>query len=694
MEDHKETNHMIVYYPIVPFKRPELIQKHIEMAISVKYGLGKYHLLKNNCEHFATLCVVGVPFSKQADITFNSTNGKIDKEYVLKKMEESNELFSKRNILLIGSTGAGKSTLANVISGKSGENALKEAESSTRFSDTQLTLAQIISRIARGCEKIKDGINQVLFVIGKRFTPEEVKTYNMLKDFFFDKEVTKYTTIVRTNFTNFEDKDICANDIEGLIKESNEGVVEMINSCDKRIIHVDNPSININFNDSNKERVETQIGLNKAVREESRKILLKHLKTCEKVYKPENFDKVDKLIKDDVMKENKRLRKELKKIKSERKKEDLIQERVIELNKKIDDLKEEIKNNEKLIERKMIELIGDNLKAVIEVCRTGSGKSTLANVITGKDEFKEGEYSFSETKDFKAKEFEESGIKYQVIDTPGINDSKILTNLEELISFIKEDGLSQMLFVTRGKLTKEEKSLYNLLKKTIFNEDIIYFTTIVRTSFDNFEDRNSCAHDINLIVAENEESGDEKLDGELIKRIIHVDNPSLDIIGEGKRAEQQKELNKEIRKCSRKMLLKHLETCKEVYETKDITKNFSKQIEEYLSDKTGADLSKKKGKIRTIIKGMKGGLRQINQLDNGDTTLEIISGSTSPLPQTKNNQILVINKVIIYAIRLLEYKDNKLIERKRYAKNKLGFSTLEDALAKAERIKEAERINQ
>jgi len=55
--------------------------------------------------------------------------------------------------------------------------------------------------------------------------------------------------------------------------------------------------------------------------------------------------------------------------------------------------------------------------------------------------------------------------------------------------------------------------------------------------------------------------------------------------------------------------------------------------------------------------------------------------------ESNPNQVLVINKVLIYAVRLFEYKDNKLVELKRYAKNKVGYVTLEDALAKVERIK-------
>ena len=50
--------------------------------------------------------------------------------------------------------------------------------------------------------------------------------------------------------------------------------------------------------------------------------------------------------------------------------------------------------------------------------------------------------------------------------------------------------------------------------------------------------------------------------------------------------------------------------------------------------------------------------------------------------------MLVINKVILYAIRLFEYnpETKQLTELKRYAKNKLGYATFEDALAKVNRL--------
>jgi len=52
--------------------------------------------------------------------------------------------------------------------------------------------------------------------------------------------------------------------------------------------------------------------------------------------------------------------------------------------------------------------------------------------------------------------------------------------------------------------------------------------------------------------------------------------------------------------------------------------------------------------------------------------------------------------VVLYAVRLFEYnpQEDKLTELKKYAKNKLGYATLENALEKAKKIIEKEKLSQ
>jgi hypothetical protein len=62
--------------------------------------------------------------------------------------------------------------------------------------------------------------------------------------------------------------------------------------------------------------------------------------------------------------------------------------------------------------------------------------------------------------------------------------------------------------------------------------------------------------------------------------------------------------------------------------------------------------------------------------------------------EDERDKVLVINKVALYAIRLFEYnfQTNKLIELKRFAKNKIGFPTLESASEKVSEVIEKKKL--
>src|SRR3954469_9321736 len=136
-------------------------------------------------------------------------------------------------------------------------------------------------------EQIRDGLNQILFVTGGRFTREEIKSYNLLSQILFDVHVANYTTIVHTHFPEFEDEEACERDRQSLRNENRE-LFQIIRNA--RIMYVDNPPTNLSGVGT---RIARQNALNREIREESQRRLLAHLVNCRTVYRPDNLDSLN-----------------------------------------------------------------------------------------------------------------------------------------------------------------------------------------------------------------------------------------------------------------------------------------------------------------------------------------------------------------------------------------------------------------
>ncbi|CAG8449670.1 7718_t:CDS:2 [Cetraspora pellucida] len=363
---------------------------------------------------------------------------------------ENENMVTPRNVLIIGITGHGKSTLANVLAGEEicKESAGGSSETrSCKISNFKSGFSEevILYEIGKSIYAAKEGIDQVFFVFRGRFSQEQIKNFKLFEKLILESGITKFTTLVRSNFEDFRNSQECENDRQALLKES-AVIREIIESCNG-ILHVDNPAVpEIDEDDSDNEE---EILISKEKRKESRNKVLKHLEEKQE----------EGLIKKEELEEAKK--------------------------KAIDEIKFRLEKELPAISR---------------------GKSTLANVITNTNDFKEGKSGISETKEIQTKEFKNDDFDYLIIDNPGIGDTKlptekILDTIAEAVYLVR-NGVSRVFFVTDGRFDKNEMATYNLLRAVIFDQDVTKNTTIIRTRFKDFKKPAKREEDIESMIKE------------------------------------------------------------------------------------------------------------------------------------------------------------------------------------------------
>ncbi|XP_062522675.1 uncharacterized protein LOC134197376 isoform X2 [Corticium candelabrum] len=173
-----------------------------------------------------------------------------------------------RTVLLIGRTGAGKSTCANVLAGddpgikfKTSDNFVsktKKVQSEIAtvhwfdktykvkiveiigMGDTNLDENEILFRLAMASHKCKDGINAIFFVVRDRFTKEEADAWEVMCKVLFGENIFNYTAIVRTNFRDFRNNKATFDDLRQLRREGGDAAKRILPGI-QHFIYVNNP---------------------------------------------------------------------------------------------------------------------------------------------------------------------------------------------------------------------------------------------------------------------------------------------------------------------------------------------------------------------------------------------------------------------------------------------------------------------
>ncbi|RIB19274.1 hypothetical protein C2G38_2182292 [Gigaspora rosea] len=207
---------------------------------------------------------------KEKEDKDEGSKSKINSE-VVKSVVKKGDVGSVRNILLIGYTGNGKSTIANSMQFEYNGITYKIVDT-VGINDTNHSQDQVLEELAKACWYIKEEISQVFFVTKDKFTKKEKIAYHLLSEVIFDKNINKYITIIRTGFSSFRNPKKCKEDRE--ILRNNTKLADLIDA-DIKILHVNNPPIYI------ADRPTGEIQQNKQTREDSKKRLLELLEKCD-----------------------------------------------------------------------------------------------------------------------------------------------------------------------------------------------------------------------------------------------------------------------------------------------------------------------------------------------------------------------------------------------------------------------------
>ncbi|XP_065198107.1 GTPase IMAP family member 4-like [Sycon ciliatum] len=132
-------------------------------------------------------------------------------------------------------------------------------------------------------------------------------------------------------------------------------------------------------------------------------------------------------------------------------------------------------------------------RTIVVMGKTGNGKSAVANVLAGKYSgglFPESSSPASQTRGLPTHtvlvSYAGKDHAIKIVDTIGYGDTS-LSEKDVLHALAKvaqtcTGGINQILFVTRGRFTQEDKTTMDAMMNIIFQPDVANFSTIVRTA--------------------------------------------------------------------------------------------------------------------------------------------------------------------------------------------------------------------
>eukprot|EP00054_Salpingoeca_dolichothecata_P029720 m.235470 g.235470 ORF g.235470 m.235470 type:complete len:361 (+) comp26533_c1_seq2:165-1247(+) len=165
-----------------------------------------------------------------------------------------------RNILAVGETGAGKSSLLNNLARttffKEGDSVYSVTRDVTCFQfeengihynfidtvgigDTKYTWKEVACKFAEAMSAASGGIFQILVVIKSRLTSHMMEVIKLMQTVLMSTDVVHYTTIVRTHTRAYNDVDWCKQQEEQIRSFKDDEFLRNVRS----VQFVDNPSL-------------------------------------------------------------------------------------------------------------------------------------------------------------------------------------------------------------------------------------------------------------------------------------------------------------------------------------------------------------------------------------------------------------------------------------------------------------------